>query len=252
MVRDILVTVIIPTYNRFRYLLNALRSVKSQSHSNIEIIVVNDCSTEEEYYTYDYKKEFGDNIYIIHLPRNGRDIYGFVAPGSLTRNIGLMLAKGEYISFLDDDDLYLPTKIEKQLKIMKEHNSKFCCTEGFIGKAPYVPDKEYSIYHYKGHYWGALRNIFSKRASKDILEKMFENEINVWTEKDLLIHNCIITSSVMMHKSIIQNSGHFPVRRSGEDYAYWKKAIKETNVMYIREPLVWYDNGHGDGRLYGK
>lgn len=250
--KDILVTVIIPTYNRFKYLLNAIRSVKSQTHSNVEIIVVNDCSTQEEYYTFDFKEEFGEKFYIVHLPRNGREIYGHVVPGSLTRNIGLMLAKGEYISFLDDDDLFLPTKIEKQLRLMKEKNSKFCCTEGLIGRGPYVPDKKYSIYHYKGHYWGALVNIFSRRATKETLDKMYESEVNFWTEKEVLIHNCIITSSVMMHKSIVHKSGHFPARRSGEDYAYWKKAIKESSVMYIREPLIWYDNGHGDGRLYGK
>ena len=52
------VSVIIPTYNRFKYLLNAIKSVKQQTYSNIEIIVVNDCSTQEDYYTFDFKKEF--------------------------------------------------------------------------------------------------------------------------------------------------------------------------------------------------
>ena len=67
-----LVSVIIPTYNRFNFLLNAIRSVKEQTYKNIEIIVVNDCSIQEEYYNYDFKKEFGKNIKIIHLQENSR------------------------------------------------------------------------------------------------------------------------------------------------------------------------------------
>jgi glycosyltransferase involved in cell wall biosynthesis len=57
------VSVIIPTYNRFEYLLNTLKSVKEQTHSNIEIIVVNDGSSQNEYYEYDWQE---NNIKIVH------------------------------------------------------------------------------------------------------------------------------------------------------------------------------------------
>ena len=59
-----LVSVIIPSYNRFAYLLNTIRSVKMQTYSNIEIIVVNDCSIEKEYYEYKWNE---NGITIIHL-----------------------------------------------------------------------------------------------------------------------------------------------------------------------------------------
>ena len=59
------VSVVIPTYNRFKYLLNAIISILTQTYKNIEIIVVNDGSTEDEYYKYDFKKIFGDNFYIL-------------------------------------------------------------------------------------------------------------------------------------------------------------------------------------------
>ena len=58
------VSVVIATYNRLHLLLNTIRSVKEQTYTNIEIIVVNDCSTEKEYYEYDWK---ANNIIIIHL-----------------------------------------------------------------------------------------------------------------------------------------------------------------------------------------
>ena len=62
------VSVIIPTYNRFSYLLNAINSIKEQTYSNIEIIVVNDCSTQKEYYEHDWS-----DIKIIHLEKNSKD-----------------------------------------------------------------------------------------------------------------------------------------------------------------------------------
>ena len=61
------VSVVIATYNRFRYLLNTIKSVKKQTYSNIEIIVVNDKSTQKEYYDYDWEST---NIKIIHLEKN--------------------------------------------------------------------------------------------------------------------------------------------------------------------------------------
>ena len=66
------VSVIIPTYNRFNYLMNTIRSIKLQTYKNIEIIVVNDCSTQEEYYEYDW-----NDIKIIHLNTNSKEIFGF-------------------------------------------------------------------------------------------------------------------------------------------------------------------------------
>ena len=67
------VSVIIPTYNRFKYLLNAIESVVNQTHKDIEVIVVNDCSTEEEYYSFDFNSKFGEKLRIIHLDKNTLD-----------------------------------------------------------------------------------------------------------------------------------------------------------------------------------
>ena len=63
------VSVIIPTFNRFNYLLNTIESVKKQTYKNLEIIVINDKSTQKEYYNYDWD---ANNISIIHLDQNSK------------------------------------------------------------------------------------------------------------------------------------------------------------------------------------
>lgn len=83
------VSVIIPTYNRFRYLMNTIRSVQAQTYTNLEIIVVNDRSTEPEYYTHDW-----NDIRIIHLDRNSKELFGHACPGGFQRNYGMEIATG--------------------------------------------------------------------------------------------------------------------------------------------------------------
>ena len=108
------VSVIIPSYNRFRYLFNTIKSIKNQTYKNIEIIVVNDASTEKEYYNYNW-----EDIKIIHLPINSKQKFGFACAGGYQRNFGIKIANGYYIAFCDDDDIWLPNKIKIQLNEMK-------------------------------------------------------------------------------------------------------------------------------------
>ena len=103
---DILISVIIPSYNRFQFLTNALDSVINQTYQNLEIIIINDGSSEKEY----YESSFEERIKLIHLKENQTRLNGF-GPGSI-RNFGINEAKGKYIAFLDDDDLWLPNKLD--------------------------------------------------------------------------------------------------------------------------------------------
>ena len=109
-----LVSVIIPTYKRkLDYVSNALQSVLNQTYDNIEIIVVDDSPNDFPYRDEikNYIEKLNDDrvIYI----RNEKNL-----GGSLSRNVGINASRGEYITFLDDDDEYMPGKVEKQLKFM--------------------------------------------------------------------------------------------------------------------------------------
>ena len=103
------VSVVIPTFNRQKILLETIQSIRNGS-PNASIIVVNDGSSEPEYYSHN----FGDDVIIVHLSKNTFTFFGTKLPGCI-RNIGSMLATGKYIAFLDDDDVWLPKKIELQI-----------------------------------------------------------------------------------------------------------------------------------------
>lgn len=101
-----MISVIIPTYNRFDSLLKAVESVKNQTYQNIEIIVVDDNSTDER-----YENNMIEGIKYIKIEEGSKEILGYGC-GALPRNIGMECANGEYIAFLDDDDVWMPDKLE--------------------------------------------------------------------------------------------------------------------------------------------
>jgi len=235
------VSVIIPTFNRFKYLLNAIDSVKNQTYTNIEIIVVNDCSSEKEYYDYD----FGKDVIVIHLEKNSKSVFGY-ACAAYVRNQGINVSSGDYIAFLDDDDMWFPNKIEIQIKRMKETGCKMSSTEGLIGYGIYDETKNYEIYN-REHCFNIIRDIYRKTGS-NALEKGFPF---IWDLNFLKIHNCCITSSVVIKKDILDRIGNFKeMPPPGEDYDCWLRALEHTNCVYVKATCFYYDLGHGDGQNY--
>lgn len=113
-----LVSIVIPTYGRSKMICRALDSVKRQTYSNIEVIVVNDNppKTENAINIDKIIKKYGNIKNGITLVNNKKNVGGAEA-----RNIGLKQSNGDYIAFLDDDDEILPEKIEKQVKFLDEN-----------------------------------------------------------------------------------------------------------------------------------
>lgn len=236
------ISVVIPTYNRFKYLLNTIKSVKEQTYTNTEIIVVNDCSSQKEYYEYDWKK---NGIIIVHLEQNTKTLFGFGCAGYV-RNMGIRVSKGKYIAFCDDDDIWFPNKLELQINALKNTGCKMSSTDGFIGHGVYNEDEIYKKYNAERHY-ATLLSIY-KRNGSDILDNGFPD---IWDLKFLRIHNCIICSSVMIEKEILSKINNFKhMKPPGEDYDCWLRALEHTNSVYVKEPCFYYDSGHGDGRNY--
>jgi len=239
-----LVSIIIPTYNRFQFLLKTVASCEAQTYEAIEIIVVNDCSTDPQYYSYPWANH--TNVRIIHLTKNSRQIYGFPCAGHV-RNEGINVANGHYIAFCDDDDTWFPQKVELQIESLQKYpNCKMSCTEALFGAGPYDTEKIYKKYNSE-QFFQTLHRIYKQKKS-NALDRGFPT---VWNLSFLRIHNCIVCSSVLMEKSILDTIQNFKLVPNGkEDYDCWLRALQNTNCVYLDIPLVYYDSNHGAGRNY--
>lgn len=110
------VSVIIPTYKRSEFLDRAIQSVLVQTYTNIEIVVVDDNNPNTEYRvaTENQMAKYEKNSKVRYIKNHCN------TGGALARNVGINMATGGYIAFLDDDDVYLPQKIENQIEYMKK------------------------------------------------------------------------------------------------------------------------------------
>ena len=235
-----LVSVIIPTYNRFKFVLNTIESVKTQTYKNIEIIVVNDCSTEKEYYEYNW-----DGVNIIHLPQNSKQIFGFACAGHV-RNKGIEQAKGKYIAFCDDDDIWFPNKIELQINAMKRTGCKMSSTDGFIGNGPYNSNVSYKKFNAEFGF-DYITNKFKQHNSN-----LFDNGFpEIFNKEFMTINNSMISCSVMFEKEILDKINNFKhLKNADEDYDCWLRALDHTNSVYVEDICIYYDDSHGYGRNY--
>jgi len=194
------VSVIIPAYNAEKYIGEAINSVLSQMYTDFEVIVIDDGSTDE---TQARVKEFGELVSYYYKQNNG--------PAS-ARNFGVKKAKGEFIAFLDADDLWEPEKLEKQLNFLNRHPEIVLVCSAIYSFG--TRSKTYYLLSTKTHQGNLFRSLFLKS----------------------FIH----TSSVIIKKkAIIEDVGGFKEEyRWGEDYDLWLRIAKRFPIAYLGEPLV--------------
>ena len=197
---DILVSVIIPAYNCAPYIAQSIDSALMQKVP-MEIIVINDCSTDD---TEAEILKYASNPTVRYIKNESN----LGASGS--RNLGVQMAKGKYVAFLDSDDWWEPEKLKKQLHLMKETKSVLCGTARLLVN----PDG----------------------TSMDKIIPVPE-EI---TYRTLLKHNCINCSSVLLFRKVALE---FPMEHedSHEDYIMWLRILqKYKKACGINEPLLNY------------
>lgn len=236
-----LVSVVIPSFNRFKFLMNAIKSIKSQTYKDIEIIVVNDCSSEKEYYQYNWEE---NGIKIIHLEKNTRDLFGFVCIAHV-RNMGIEESSGEYIAFCDDDDVWFPHKLTSQIDAMKRTGCKMSSTEGLFGNGEYDSNISYKKYNCEAHL-DILKNIYMESGFIDN-----DRFPAIWTLDFIKIHNCMVCSSVVIERRLLNHIGKMRhISMSAlipEDYDCWLRAMEYTDSVYIEDACFYYDGNHGYG-----
>jgi glycosyltransferase involved in cell wall biosynthesis len=219
-----IVSVIIPTYNRTDFLKLTLQSVFNQTYQNFEIIVVDDGTSTDENILLCQTFE---KVKYIRIENWG----GPAKP----RNVGIREARGKYISFVDDDDLWLSNKLERQVAIL-EDNPAFglvhCCCE--------VIDEN-----------GINRNeIIGRPGSLDVKHgdvsmRMMGN----WT---------LMMPTPLIRRNVIDKVGFFNEKMpsAGEDVEFWIRCSFVTQFYYLDEPLAHYrvhfNNLSGDKLKYLK
>ncbi|MFN0196779.1 MAG: glycosyltransferase family 2 protein [Planctomycetaceae bacterium] len=207
------VSVIIPTFNRAHFICETIESVYSQTFQDFEIIVVDDASTDntEEL----LRANYGDRIKYIKQKNAG--------PG-IARNCGILASQGEFIAFLDSDDLWYTDKLEMQVRIMtSQPDVGFVFTDCIRGPNKIEPKPQYGYY-------------------SDI-EFEFCDFFSV-----MLRCNPVPTSSVLLRRGIIATAGLFdPTLRFSEDYDLWLRIAHVTKVY--RFPEVFTLLREHEGRM---
>jgi glycosyltransferase involved in cell wall biosynthesis len=227
------VSVIIPTFDRFDFLLDAIKSVKSQTYSNIEIIVINDGSTQKEYYEYDWS-----GVIMIHLPQNTNVEFGYPSPGYV-RNKGIEQSTGKYIAFCDDDDIWFPSKLELQINAMKRTGCKMSSTEGIMGHGKYNP-AFHSQYKLMGSDPGVLRIRYNYFMRFNI-NLFIHGYPEVFNKEQVQNVYVLINSAVIIEKEVLDKINNFKnMKPPGEDYDCYLRALDHTNVVYVKDVCMYY------------
>lgn len=197
------VSVVIPTYNHARYLLFALDSVIKQSYPNLEVIVIDDGSTDG---TSKVVKPYRSKIKYIYKANGG-------TPSAL--NLGLSVATGKYICWLSADDAFLADKVSKQVGLMESDPGLGFSYTSFI-----VIDA-------------------SGNKQYDVTSPYYSNKQEMVTK---LMEGCFINgSSVMMNASALKTVGYFDEGLpQAHDYDLWFRFLRHYPCGFLAEPLLAY------------
>lgn len=211
MEQEPLISVIIPTYNREKTIDRAVDSVLKQTYSNLEVIVVDDGSSDR---TEEIVKGISDpRVRFYKLPQNGG--------AGHARNEGVKLAGGELIAFHDSDDVWRPEKLQRQMAYWQEH-------------------PEFSMV-----YCGYLCHLENGKTRRVPGEEMEELEGDIFVP--LLRRNTIGAPTILIKKNSFCECGGFDITlKSLEDWEFALRFAKQNKIGYVGEQLVdVYLNGNG-------
>ena len=197
------VSVVIPTYNCAPRLLRALQSVATQTFPHVEIIVVDDGSTDDTAKSVaEWTAKSGANVRYVRQSNAGP---------AAARNHGMRLASGDAIAFLDADDEWGPTKLEKQMPLLKDDVGLVYCANSFVDSNG-TPLTNY------------IRRV--ELHSGDILLPLFCDFF-------------LLTSAVVISKSAYQAVGEFDEELAvGEDYEFFLRLARRFHADYVPEELL--------------
>lgn len=213
-----LISVVIPTYNRCEPTIAAIRSVLDQTYRPLELIVVDDGSSDgsgETIGEYIQKQvDSGERIMFIKQDNRG---------AGAARNAGIFAASGDYIAFLDSDDLWLPEKLEKQIaSLARFRNARACFTDSYYSRSP---EENISTFHLFGRRYESSSDI-DRNATRSISEAFCG----------------FFLSTLLVSTEVARQIGGFNAAVSYcEDRDFYFRLSLITPLVYVNELLVRCD-----------
>lgn len=222
-----LISVVIPAYNAEKYIETAINSARSQSFDDIEIIVVNDGSTDSTKSIVERLTKIDSRVILYTQKNSGKP--------AIARNQGTKKAKGKYIAYLDADDVMLPGKIDQQLNLFSKHKNVALV---FHNCDLISPNNEIL----NGAYLNQLQ--FLKKASSYLTQEednTFVSKIDFYSFASINQIG-IQTSQVMIKRDPLLNEAEwFPEDMDiGEDVDLWLRIIMKYQIGYIDKVLSQY------------
>jgi len=248
-----LVSVIIPSYNRAYCIATTIDSVLAQTHDNLQIIVVDDGSKDatRELISERYRHE--SRVAYIYQDNAGV---------SAARNHGLRIATGDYLALLDSDDIWLPWKIEAQLRCLAALPSAGMIWTDMdaIGPDGEISHRRFLTTMYSSYQRFSREQLFRETRPLSAIDaklagalgdpRVFLGDIF----SPMIAGNLVHTSTVLLRRERFERVREFDVelRHSGEDYDFHLRTCREGDVAYLDAPSILYQRGRDDQLTHRK
>ena len=230
------VSVVMPAYNCAPYIRTAVESVLNQDHRPLEVIVIDDGSTDG---TLEALEPYRRQLRIIQQENAG---------AAAARNTGLRAASGEYIAFLDADDWWYSSRLSSQLEAFRRHPTSAMAFSDFtVTDAAGVPYMQHAIRQWYSVWRDASKtawaNVFDASSSVTVTDAggissnaiAYAGHLARW----LFLGNFIFTSTVMLRRDAIENTGVFDTDLvTEEDYDLWLRIALNWRMTFVDAPLV--------------
>ncbi len=216
--KNVKISVVIPTYNKADILPMAIESVLAQTHKNVEILIVDDGSTDN---TEDVVTRYDSHVEYIRMNSNGG---GPARP----RNVGLRAASGDYIAFLDSDDLMLPAKLSEQADFLNAYRDMPLVFSDFRTYRTADDDEPNFLADHTDF----------QAMPKIPLRNNWYRVTSSLAYETLIPDTYIRPSSVMFRKSVVDDVGYFDETLSySDDIDFFFRVARRFDIGFINSPL---------------
>ena len=242
-----LVSVVIPSYNRAYCVATTIDSALSQTHANLEILLVDDGSTDDTRALIEQRYHGEPRVRYIHQANAGV---------SAARNHGLRLARGAFIALLDSDDIWLPWKLEAQLRCLEAlPTAGMIWTDmDAIGPDGQLLHRRYLTRMYTSYRKFTRDQLFRESRPLSSIDARLAGMLedpgvylgNIFSP--MITGNLVHTSTVLLRRERFEKVWEFDVnlRYSGEDHDFHLRTCREGDVAYLDVASILYQYGRED------